>query len=168
MYIIYYFIALHLTLTRSFSSFYRWNNYMPVFGRTRPFAVKVSGKRKPGESCINPHLWVRLSGPPTSPHHNHPADPRTGGHQGPPLYRGGMRFTVLSCFFSRGKGKSIILTRKGAGVALSTWEQRNGPQPKPGLTSTPRCWGRTRLAPGSSQRPQRGTKTEKLWTRLLH
>lgn len=116
MYIIYYFIALHLTLTRSFSSFYRWNNYMLVFGRTRPFAVKVSGRRKPGESCINPHLWVRLSGPPTSPHHNHPADPRTGGHQGPPLYRGGMRFTVLSCFFSRGKGKSIILTRKGAGV----------------------------------------------------
>lgn len=54
MYIIYYLIALHLILTRSFSSFYRWNNYMPVFGRTRPFAVKVSGRRKPGESCINP------------------------------------------------------------------------------------------------------------------
>lgn len=120
----------------------------------------------PRESCINPFLRVRLSLPPTPHHRGHPAPPRqiqgrevTRGHR---LTGMGMRFIVLSCFFCCEKGKSITLRREGAGVALCTGEQRNGPQPKPSPNSFPPPRGRTSLARRSSRPPQQGKKTEKL------
>lgn len=91
------------------------------------------------ESCINPLLWIRLSLPPTPHHCDHPSF--SAADQGGEVTRGqcltgvGTRFIGLSCFFCCEKGKSITLTRKGAGVALHTWEQRHGPLPKPSLNS---------------------------------
>lgn len=134
MHRIYCLFALHLILTRSFSFFYRRNNYMLVFSRTWFFTVKASGRRKqgaavsgapaarrppqpfPGKAGKNPLLWLGLPLPPTPHHCNHPASPQ---HiQGREVTRGHcltgteMRFMVLSCFFNCGKGKSITLTRK--------------------------------------------------------
>lgn len=90
----------------------------------------------PWESRINPFLWVRLSPRPTAHHCKHLALCSRSRSPGATALLWWAWALLCWAAFSPGKReRALLFTRKGAGLALYTWEQRNGPQLKPSLNS---------------------------------